>query len=240
VEEGRLQLVPGGGGAKGTPPRALPRFEVVRGGEAGFPTPRPEGLPGLGDPAGFRILGQVDQTYLLVATETSLFVVDQHAAHERVLFEEILGQLEEGAAPSQEQLIPETLDLSEEEFAALEEHRGRIERMGFVLEPFGGRSVVVRSIPRTLRRWEDGRLLREVLQAAGEGARSEGDDLNKRLAATFACRASVMAGDSMTAEETRALVDRLFRCEIPTRCPHGRPTLLELTYEELAQRFCRK
>jgi len=192
-------------------------------------------------PAGFPYpLFQLFDTYIVYQTPEGLVITDQHSAHERVLYESILAQLRGSLAPAQRLLLPLTLDLSDEELEAVEQHRERLARVGFEVDPFGGRSVVVHTVPNPHPRFDAGRCLREMVADLARGRFGGWADPLERFAATFACRAAVKAGERLDEREMRELMVRLLATTLPPHDVHGRATMLQLTREELERRFGRR
>jgi len=187
---------------------------------------------------GPRLLTTLAHTYVVAQDGDDLVLIDQHAAHERILYEEAAAALAGGRAPSQSLLLPLTLDLTPEEAHTLETYRSEIHRIGFEIGPFGGRSVLIEAIPAALKRWQNGQTLRDILDEMGESAR-HGSDPASVVAASFACHASVRAGDVLRPEEQAGLISRLFACEEWHRCPHGRPTVVRIDRAEFERRFRR-
>jgi DNA mismatch repair protein MutL len=192
-------------------------------------------------PTGFPYpLFQLFDTYIVYQTPEGLVITDQHSAHERVLYESILAQLRGSLAPAQRLLLPLTLDLSDEELEAVEQHRERLARVGFEIDPFGGRSVVVHTVPNPHPRFDAGRCLREMVADLARGRFGGWADPLERFAATFACRAAVKAGERLDEREMRELMVRLLATTLPPHDVHGRATMLQLTREELERRFGRR
>jgi DNA mismatch repair protein MutL len=182
-------------------------------------------------------LWQLHKTYILGAIEGALLIIDQHAAHERVLFERALLRLQGATEPSQELLFPLTVDLTHDEFSLLLESHSVLEKLGFHLEVFGGTTVLVHAIPAGLREWRHGALLRDVLDHVAE--LSTGMDMTERVARAVACQGAVKAGQKLTLEEMNALVNQLFATDKPQGDPHGRPVFLRVPLTELHHRFGR-
>jgi len=201
-------------------------------------TPTPSFLP----PAPFRLLGQFRGTYLIVEVEGGLWVIDQHAAHERVMFEQVLASFEDGRPDIQMFLTPPVLEVLPHERAILEEYCGALEAIGFSLAPFGGNSYQVRSMPAYFHAGEVVPLLREFVE------RKQDNDLGSlaenrmaEVAARVACKMkSIKAGETVRPEEMEALVRSLLACASPFTCPHGRPTMIRLTAQELDKQFDRR
>jgi len=157
-----------------------------------------------------------------------------------VLYEQFMGTLERGESPSQRLLFPLTLHLGPEESEAFESNRSAFERLGFEMEPFGGHSLLVQAVPMPHPRFDAERCLRETL-AALTGDRAAGDaKRHERLAATFACKAAIKAGDALSPGEMRALYIALANTRLPAHDVHGRSTIVRLAWDELDRRFGRK
>jgi DNA mismatch repair protein MutL len=183
---------------------------------------------------------QFRRTYLAFEHDEGLVLIDQHSAHERVLFEEFMKQLETGQAPAQRLLLPLTLHLGPAEADAFEENREYLERIGFEVEGFGGSTLIVNTVPMPHSRFDAERCLRETLDAL-TGARVAGTSTrHEHLAATVACKAAIKAGESLTLPEMRALFVALRDTTLPAHDVHGRSTIVQLTWDELDRRFGRK
>lgn len=184
---------------------------------------------------------QVHNTYILAETRQGLILVDQHSAHERVLYEEICRGFDSGEMASQRLLFPITLRLSPAEFAVVEQVTGVLERAGFEVEPFGGRAIIVHSVPNPHPYFDAERCLREVITELTEGsplvesARTQ----HQRIALSMACKGAIKAGQKLTQREMSELFDRLFATELPYHDIHGRPTVIQLSLAELHRRFGR-
>ena len=183
---------------------------------------------------------QLRRMYLMFEHEDGVILIDQHSAHERVLYEDFLGVLERGEAPSQRLLFPMTLHLGPDEADAFEANRAAFEKLGFEMEGFGGHSLLVNAVPMPHPSFDAERCLRETL-AALTGDRAAGDaKRHERLAATFACKAAIKAGDVMSPGEMRALYVSLANTKLPAHDVHGRSTIVRLSWDELDRRFGRK
>jgi DNA mismatch repair protein MutL len=193
------------------------------------------------DGAEFRIVGQSHELFVLVEVESELWVVDQHAAHERVVYEQVLETLHRRKGESQPLLLPITFDLAPTARAALEEVQEYLTTLGFDIRPFGGSTYQVQAAPPYFRPNDTPELITELAQARAEG-RSDNSVETKLedLAARIACKVkSVKAGQSLTAETMKALVKSLLDCRSPFTCPHGRPTMVRLSVQQLAAQFDR-
>jgi DNA mismatch repair protein MutL len=187
------------------------------------------------------VMWQVHNTYILAETRGGLILVDQHSAHERVLYEEIMRGYDTGAISSQRLLFPLTLRLSPAEYAIVEEIRGVLERAGFEVEPFGGRSIIVHAVPTPHPRFDAERCLREMVAELAEGSSlvDSARTQHQRVALTMACKGAIKAGQKLTPGEMSELFDRLFATELPYHDIHGRPTVIQLSLAELHRRFGR-
>jgi DNA mismatch repair protein MutL len=186
-------------------------------------------------------LWQVHDTYILAETRSGLLIIDQHAAHERILFEALMRDFDAGGRPSQRLLFPITLRLSAAEYAVVEDTRSLLARAGFEAEPFGGRTVIVHAAPNPHPWFNAEQCLRDMLAELAEGSELTRAARNQyeRLAMTFACKAAIKAGQPLSGDEMHRLFDELFATELPYHDVHGRPTVVRLSTEELARRFGR-
>ncbi len=202
--------------------------------------PAPVGFPSRGAEGFAAPVSQLFQSYIVFEGPDGLVIVDQHSAHERVLFEEVMAQLSGAGASSQRLLLPETLELTDEELDALEQHRETIEAVGFQVEPFGGRSVVLHAVPAPHPRFDAIACFRELMADLARGRFGGWANRLERFAATYACRAAVKAGMPLGESEMRALLLRLFEAKLAPHDVHGRSTIVQLPREELERRFGRR
>jgi DNA mismatch repair protein MutL len=185
-----------------------------------------------------RPLGQAGTTYIIAEGPAGLYLVDQHAAHERVMYERFLRDLGAPALASQPLLSPLALELTPSQASLISTFGQALAAQGFGVEPFGGGGYLLRSAPADLRREDPARAFVELLDLlTREDAPA---DPRHRVAASLACHAAVRAGQSLAPEEMRDLIEQLERCQTPQTCPHGRPTMLHLSADELARRFSRR
>lgn len=182
---------------------------------------------------------QVFDTFILFQVDGGVAVVDQHSAHERVLYEQVMQQLSGDGAPAQRLLLPLTLELTPLELDAAERNRELLHRVGFDIEPFSGRSVVVHTAPNPHPRFDAARCLQELLADLAGGRLGSLANRLERFAATYACRAAIKAGQRLEPEELRELVRRLIATTLPAHDVHGRPAIVHLPKEELERRFGR-
>ena len=183
---------------------------------------------------------QLRRTYLMFEHDDGVVLIDQHSAHERVLYEQFMGMLERGEAPSQRLLFPLTLHLAPAEGDAFEANRDLLARLGFEVEPFGGHTLLVNSVPMPHARFDAERCLRETLAALTGDRDAASHAKHERLAATVACKAAVKAGDELSQGEMRALFVALGNTVLPAHDVHGRSTIVQLSWPELERRFGRQ
>lgn len=187
-----------------------------------------------------QVLGIYDCSYILCSGRDGLIVVDQHAAHERIMFEAIVADYERDSSSAQTLLLPAVLELSHAQFGLLLRHRKVFERLGFEFEPAGGTTVLLSAVPVRLGSKRSPEelvpdMLEELLDDSGGKLPVEGE-----YAARAACHAAVRAHDELTLDEARELLRQLRNCRQGRLCPHGRPTMINVTRRELEKRFLRR
>ena len=197
----------------------------------------------LEEPGLFRVLGQISRTYIVAEGPDGMYLIDQHAAHERVLYEQFRRRLLAPGAPgaSQALLQPVALELGPAQAAWLEGEQQTFERLGYALEPFGPTSWLVRAVPAALA--AQGAAAVEYLRAVLDQLADERvPDVERRERAcwSLACHAAVKAGDVLTHDEMVALLRQLERCDFSRTCPHGRPTIVHLSHAQLEREFGRR
>ncbi len=186
-------------------------------------------------------LWQIHDTYILAETRSGLLIIDQHSAHERILFEELMGGFNGNGAVSQRLIFPLTLRLSPAEYNVVEESRALFERAGFEIEPFGSRTVIVHGAPAPHPYFNAERCLRDMLSelAAGSELTRAARNQHERIAMMFACKGAIKAGQKLSQREMALLFERLFTTELPYHDVHGRSTIVRLSIDELIRRFGR-
>ena len=184
-----------------------------------------------------RAIGQVELTYLVAEAPDGMYLVDQHAAHERVLYEQVLAARQAGTPASQPLLEAVVTPLSAPQAALAIAEADALAELGWGIDPTDGAAVILRAIPATLAGRDAPAALRDYLDRMDAEERLTGPD---RAAASLACRAAVMAGDRLDGEQQRALLRALEACATPHTCPHGRPTMLHLSREALERSFGRR
>jgi len=194
--------------------------------------------PVLTAPRGARLFQALD-TYILTETRDGLLIIDQHSAHERVLFHELMSAYEQGGRVGQRLLFPLTVRLTKAEYAVVEELGSLLDRSGFEVEGFGGNTVIVHSVPDPHPHFEAERCFREMIEELTQGSElvRSARNQHERIAKTFACKGAIKAGQKLSSQEMEALVDQLFATDLPHHDVHGRPTIVRLSSTELARRF---
>ena len=187
----------------------------------------------------YKITGQIFSTYWIVEQGSSIFLIDQHAAHERILFERIMNEFKNGDVVSQRILQPIALNLSEKEAILLNENVELMERFGFDIEFLGGINYVIKGMPYIFQTPENLSFFTEILDTLGVGQNENVYDKKIHTIATIACKAAVKANDKLSVQEAVSLIERLLKLDNPFSCPHGRPTIIELTKYELEKKFKR-
>jgi len=183
---------------------------------------------------------QIHNRYLVAESEEGVVVIDQHALHERILYEHFRGAVLAGAVESQSLLVPEPVDLSGPEAAAVLEHRELLARLGLGIEPFGGDTILISSYPTMMSADSPAELLRSLVEILLAGGRApERRDLLDELLHMMSCKAAIKAGDRLAPEEIEALLEQRHLAQDTHHCPHGRPTALVFTREELDRQFKR-
>lgn len=195
------------------------------------------------DSSSLKPLGWLSPTYLLAEGPDGLYIIDQHAAHERVLYEKFLDSLSSRKGASQMFTVPVSLEFEPREASLLVEHDELLRDVGFIVESFGGSTFVLRGVPVAGEEQNSGsaaaELLRDFLTRMDENGRSGALDAHRLLAASMACHRAIRAGDVLDPAEAQQLLNRLMAAREPAICPHGRPTYLKITRAELARRFQR-
>jgi len=199
---------------------------------AGRPS-QPRTLPML------RVLGQVGAAYIVAEGPAGLYLIDQHAAHERILYEQFLAEAVAGETVSQHTLESVVVELSLRDFALIEENLQALARLGFLLEPFGATALRVRAIPAMLVRTDPAEAVRLILADLEVGAAPGQRKLEEIIALRVCKAAAVKAGQILSIAEMQAIIRQLERSQSPHTCPHGRPTLIHISAEQLARQFGR-
>ena len=186
-------------------------------------------------------LWQILNTYILAETRDGILIIDQHSAHERVLFQRLMDAFEEGGRDGQKLLFPLTIRLPAPELKLIEELRGLLDRSGFEVEPFGGDTVILRAVPNPHPYFNAERAFREMIDELTHGSElvRSAKNQHEKIAMTFACKGSIKAGQQLADIEMQELFDQLFSTDLPHHDVHGRPTIIRLSAAELARKFGR-
>lgn len=187
----------------------------------------------------YEIIGQVFNTYWLVQFEDKLFIIDQHAAHEKVKYERLMKQFHEKSIVSQSLLPPVIVSLSGQEEAVLLQYQEVFVALGFEVESFGGNEYALRSVPVDLYGCSEKELFLDVLDELSEGSGRGSFQVIEEKIASMSCKAAVKGNHSLSRAEAEALIDELLTLENPYNCPHGRPTIIAMTQTELERKFKR-
>jgi DNA mismatch repair protein MutL len=197
----------------------------------------PESLEALRD---LRPLGQLHDSFIIAAGRDGLWIIDQHVAHERILFEQVLRQSASGKIEKQQLLMPMVLDLTPAQMVEYDRIAGEFQSFGFETEPFGKRAIAVKTAPSDLGPAETERVLFEILEIADKELRhATVDELRRGVAASVACRAAIKINNPLDLTRMRWLVETLAQCEYPMSCPHGRPIALRYATREILKGFHR-
>lgn len=194
---------------------------------------RPRTLPIL------RVIGQIGATYIVAEGPSGLYVIDQHAAHERILYEQVMEAYHHEKQLAQLRLDAQTIHLSAPDARLIEEHLSSLERLGFTLEPFGPSTFIVRSIPALLTDIPIEELIHGLVAELEAGHAPGQEAVEARIVRRICKRVAIKAGQILSTDEMQALIRQLERCQSPHTCPHGRPTMLHMTSEQLAREFGR-
>ena len=179
---------------------------------------------------------QIHRKYLITEIKSGLIIIDQHVAHERVLFEEAKKAIEGQGFPSQTVLFPQTLKLQPEEYDSLLEITHYLNKIGFRFREFGENTVIIDEIPPDINWGNESQIIREILDQY-ISVKNINPSFIDQIAAIYACKSAIKAGDQLKPEERIHLIDRLFSTDHPYYCPHGRPIIINLSINELDQRF---
>lgn len=187
-----------------------------------------------------KILGQIMGTYILVETGDHLRLVDQHAAHERIIYESLLKRHENLETASQQLIVPETLELSYKEADALKNITEDLSELGFEIEPFGGTTFIIKSVPSMIDDKKVQSVVMDIIDHALQGSSSTGrNEWLDNILVSMACHSAVRANKSMELREMFQLIHDLEQCDNPMHCPHGRPAVITMTRKELEKLFKR-
>jgi DNA mismatch repair protein MutL len=206
-----------------------------------YPPRREPTNPPQASPQAFQIIGVLNKLYVLMENAEGLVLVDQHAAHERILFEELRRRMEEQGVPSQRLLIPQTFDLPPRDAEWIEQNLPVLQKMGIGIESFGPNTFKIDSLPQFVRATDAVRFMQSVIDELKTASNSSSPlRLGEDMIAKTVCRHAVKANDPLRYPELEKLIQDLLECDLPYCCPHGRPTMIQISLAELEKKFGRK
>jgi DNA mismatch repair protein MutL len=189
----------------------------------------------------FQIIGVLSKLYVLMENADGLVLVDQHAAHERILFEELRRRMEEQGVPTQRLLLPQTFDVAPRDADWIERNLPTLQRMGIGIESFGPDTFKIDSVPGFLNVSDPAQFMRKVIDDLKSATNSASAmRLGEEMIAKTVCRHAVKANDPLRYPEVEKLIRDLLDCDLPYCCPHGRPTMIQISLAELEKKFGRK
>ena len=186
-----------------------------------------------------RIIGEVFDTFWLVEFDEALYIIDQHAAHEKVLFEKTMARLKDMTMTSQQISPPIIVSLSDADMTLLFENEEEFKRVGYEFETFGGNEVALTGIPGNIFGIDEKDLFLQTIASLSDVKKSSHPDLILEKIASMSCKAAVKGHDHLSMEEAKTLINDLLSLENPYHCPHGRPTIVRMTHYELDKKFKR-
>ena len=184
-----------------------------------------------------RVLGQLTSTYIIAEGPDGLYIVDQHAAHERILYDKILTQWSVKEVEAQGLLQPLTVELTPRENEILKVNKEKLNQFGFTIEPFGDRSYLIRSMPAVMTKTNITETVNALLDNLG--GKENSATWEERAAQSLACHSAIRAGQELSYDEMRELIKQLEQCQQPRTCPHGRPTMIHISLHQLEKEFGR-
>ena len=187
----------------------------------------------------YEIIGQLFETYWLISYQDKLLIVDQHAAHEKVRYERLMRRFREKEAASQHINPPMIVTLNNQEKECLQSHMEDFTALGFVVEEFGGNDYAIRGVPLDLYGYAEGTFFYEILDELSADAVAGTPESVRARIATMACKAAVKGNMRMSRQEMETLIDELLTLDNPYNCPHGRPTIISMSRQEIEKKFKR-
>jgi DNA mismatch repair protein MutL len=185
------------------------------------------------------LIWQLHKKYILTPIKNGMMIVDQHVAHERILYERAMQRFESNSPVSQQVLFPQTIQLTPGDYALVNELQSYFEKLGFSIKAFGGNTIIVEGTPSDVRFEDESKIIQDILTLYKEYQQHGHMDARDNLAKSFSCKAAIKAGDPLNTDEMRSLLEQLFQTNMPYVCPHGRPVVLKVSIEELDRRFGR-
>ena len=189
----------------------------------------------------FKIIGVLGKLYILMENGEGLVLVDQHAAHERILFEKLRREMESEGVPTQRLLIPLTVNVIPKDYDWITSNAPTLEKMGFALEPFGNSTLKIDGIPQFFRTDDPSVAIRQLVDELRSMTTTTSRlRMGEDVIAKTVCRHAIKANDDLRRPEVEKLLKDLMSCELPYCCPHGRPTMIQISYGELEKKFGRR
>ncbi len=182
---------------------------------------------------------QLHNKYILSQIKTGLMIIDQHVAHERVLYEKALKRFEANLPFSQQLLFPRTVEIDPASFALLREINSYLSKLGFEIKYFSKNTIVIEGVPEDVKRGSEEKVLLEILSEYAANQREKGLEERDNMAKSYSCKTAIKAGDYLSEKEMRLLIDQLFATSMPYVCPHGRPIVVKISLDEFDRRFGR-
>jgi DNA mismatch repair protein MutL len=199
--------------------------------EKSGPGPRPED---------FRVLGVIGRLYVVMENASGLVLVDQHAAHERILFEQLRARLEQQDVPAQRLLLPLTIEVNPRDHDWLRMNQPTLQRLGVGIEAFGHGTFKIDALPQFVKVEDPQAFLWQLIDELRDASKNTSSlRLGEEMIAKTVCRHAVKANDDLSREEIHALLRDLLACDLPYCCPHGRPTMIQMSFSELEKKFGR-
>jgi DNA mismatch repair protein MutL len=183
---------------------------------------------------------QLHNKYLICQIKTGLMIIDQHVAHERVLYENAVDVMNQSVPNSQQLLFPQKVEFRSWEYEVFEEIRDDLYRLGFNLRLFGNKTIMIEGVPQDVKPGTEVTILQDMIAEYQDNASKLKLDKRDNLAKSYSCRNAIMAGQKLSLEEMRSLIDNLFATREPYSCPHGRPVIIKLSLDQLDRMFGRK
>ncbi|CUS85977.1 DNA mismatch repair protein MutL [Candidatus Kryptobacter tengchongensis] len=183
---------------------------------------------------------QIHNKYIIAQIKTGIMIIDQHVAHERILYERALDSLNSRSPFTQQLLFPQTIEVTPADMAVVKEIKEHLESLGFDLRIFGKSTIILYGVPPEVKQGSEKKIFLEIIELYRENSNAEPNlSVRENLAKAFACKTAIKAGDKLTPEEIQVLIDQLFLTRNPYVCPHGRPIIVKIPIEELDRKFGR-
>jgi DNA mismatch repair protein MutL len=184
-------------------------------------------------------LWQIHNKYIIAPSEDGIMIIDQHAAHERVLYERAVNKFGRTANNSQQLIFPQTIEMTTGDVSLVKQLQSMLDSLGFSLKIFGKSTVIVDGVPTEVKPGQEGTILQDILDLFKEDENNLKLEPREKLAKSFSCKTAIKAGDPLNENEMQSLIKQLFATEIPFVCPHGRPVVIKMSLSELDKRFGR-